>query len=352
MKQRIMLSFCLLFLAGLISAQSTIDLGIFNYPANSNKLEIRTKSTQAYEPGYLSGLVFTIRYPASYNVSLQMNVAPPFFVALTGQGTLSGYKYYSFSFGGGPFVVNWASGVEYVAGVVNIINEGGSGLGSFELVAQDQWTIDNNADFYVELNGVSNHRNFYQSSTAAPLPVELLSFQAKSLPNGSVGIDWVATSEHQLAYYEVEHSTDGRQFHVLGKEAARGEQNASTPYTYNHKSPQGGHNYYRLRMVGENGAFEFSPLRTVTLDSGDIDFSAFPTPTAGPLLLTSRNLEKYPDGLLYQLVDNTGRLIRTDQITDEKTNFDLSNEPSGTYFLNIRSQREQVAQFPVVLTNH
>ncbi|HOY06242.1 MAG TPA: T9SS type A sorting domain-containing protein, partial [Saprospiraceae bacterium] len=76
-----------------------------------------------------------------------------------------------------------------------------------------------------------------------------------------------------------------------------------------------------------------------------------PNPTSGPLLLTSRHLDKYKTGLTYQLTDNTGKLLRTEKITGEKTNFDLSNEPAGAYYLNILTDREQVVQFPIVVTN-
>jgi hypothetical protein len=352
MKQRIILPFYLLFLAGRMSAQSTIDLGIFNSPANSNKLEIRAKSTQDYLPGYLSGLIFTIRFPATYAVSLSMDFAPPFFMTPSGQGTDDGYKYYSFQFGGNPFVVNWHAGTENAVGVVNIINEGGTGTGTFELVTQDPWTSTHNGNYYVELNGVSNHRTFFHASTAAPLPVELISFHAEALPNGSVGLDWKSASEKDLAYYQVEHSTDGRQFTALSKETARGAANVTTEYVYNHKSPEAGSNYYRLQMMDINGAFEYSPLRMVVIDREDADFTILPNPTSGPFLLTSRHLDKYKTGLTYQLTDNTGKLIRTEKITEEKTNFDLSNEPAGAYYLNILTDREQIVQFPVVVTSH
>lgn len=351
MKHSILISFYLLVLLGTgkMSAQSIIDLGIFNQPANSNKLEIRTRSTQNVSPGYLSGLVFTVRHPATYGVSLSVDFGPPYFLQASGTGTSDGYVYYSFSFGGNPFLVNWTAGVSYLAGVLSIVNEGGSGMGTFELVTHDPWTIANNGNYYVELNGTNMRNVFFQPNTAAPLPVELQSFKAKALPNGSAQLDWESTSEVDLAHYVIEHSSDGYRFSDLGKESARGGQNVTTAYEYNHISPQPGVNYYRLRMVGIRGDHEFSPIQTVTFDKEDADFTVLPNPSIGPLILTSRHLDKYADGLKFQLTDNSGKLIRMDNITDEKTNFDLSNEPAGAYFLNILSESQQITQFRIVL---
>jgi hypothetical protein len=267
------------------------------------------------------------------------------------------YTYYVYSFGGSNINQNWSAGQEVFA--LGLVVNGGSGTATFELTtdlfAQGMTGGD---PFYQELaangqngGGLGQQNVLYSTSTSAVLPVELLSFNAKLLSNGSVSLDWESATEKELAYYEVEHSIDGQQFHTLGKEAAKGGQNVTTHYSFNHLSPQAGVNYYRLRMVGTNGTFEFSPLRKVILDTQDADFSILPTPTAGPLLLTSRHLDKFTEPLTYQLLDNTGRLIRTDKIIDEKTTFDLSNEPAGAYFLHILSDRAQIAQFPLVLTN-
>lgn len=352
MKQRIILSiYTLLFLfVGKVSADPIVNLGIFNSPVNSNRLEIRTQTTQDVT-AYLSGMVFTIRHPISYNVNLTINGGPPYFFSTTvTKTTYDNYRYYSFQFSHDPEEVTWLAGVSVPAAVINIINEGGSGNGIFELVTGDPGVIANNGNLYVELNGTNMGLGFYQFSTAAPLPVELLSFNAKALPNGSVDLDWESAFEKQMAYYEVEHSMDGQQFTALGKESAKGGENVTAQYRYNHKTPQAGTNYYRLRMVGLDGEFRYSHLRNVILEREDADFSLLPTPTSGPLALTSRRLDKYVDGLLYQLTDNTGRLIRMDKITTDRTQFDLSNEPSGAYYLNILSERERIAQFPILVT--
>lgn len=362
MKHKNILSLALFtfLLAEVATAQpDIIDLGIFNNPANSNRLEVRLRPTQAVINGTYSGGVFTVRYPSSYNVELTVPTLPfgvqPYNYAMAAQGTFGGFKYYAFSFGGGFTGQNWAANQEVVIARIDHTNDG-VGIGTFELT-NDANAMAIGGDFYQEVlstqwpfgaNGQQN--DFYHPSASAPLPVELLSFNANALPNGSTALDWESASEIDLDNYTIEHSTDGSHFDVLGKENARGGVNKPAQYVYNHASPQAGINYYRLRMVDRNGGYDFSPIRSVTFAMEDSDFSLLPNPTSGPLDLISRHLDKFTEGLSYELTDNTGRLIRTDKITDEKTRFDLSNEPAGAYYLKIASERQQIREFRVVVT--
>jgi|GEM_PF-2102040 len=339
-----------------------VDMGIFNNPVNSNKLEVRIRPTIDISNGNYSAGTFVVRFLTSHNLTLSISTQTmpvnlnPFTHSIIGVANSGSYTYYIFSFFGSNINQNWSAGDDVLA--VGLVVNGGSGTATFELTT-DAFAVSIAGDaFYQELaangeNGGGNGQQhmFYNASTSAVLPVELLSFNAKLLSNASTGLDWESATEKNLAYYDVEHSTDGQQFHSLGKETARGGVQVTTQYAYNHKSPQAGSNFYRLRMVDNDGAFEFSPIRQVFLNNEDADFTILPNPTSGPLLLTSRHLDKYKTGLTYQLTDNTGKLLRTEKITGEKTNFDLSNEPAGAYYLNILTDREQVVQFPIVVTN-
>lgn len=340
----------LLFLINGVSAQ--VQFGIFNSPSNSNRLEIRLKSTQTVTDASFSSAVFTVRFLKTYNVTLSVVTGaatnPYGFTFVSPAGDDGTYKYYRFYFVN-FFTVNWNAGQEYLATTLQH-NNAGSGTGTFELVTNIPWTNTNNGNFFVELDGLFVHNGFFQATAAAPLPVELLHFNAKALPDGSAGLDWESGTEKDLAYYEIEHSTDGQNFQAIHKMPRQGRESLRTQYNYVHKTPAAGNNFYRLRMVDNNGAFEYSPLRQVVMDRENADFTVLPSPTNGPVALTSRRLEKYPEGLLYQLTDNNGRLIRTDRIVSERTDFDLSNEPSGTYYLNVLSDRARIMQFPILLT--
>ena len=351
MKHRMILLTCLAaLLFNTVASAQVIDFGLFNNPSGSNKLEVRLKASQDVMDDALSAAVFTVRFPASYGVNL--TVVPgssPYGFAFAGPvGNSGGYRYYRFQFANN-FTVTWNAGEEYTAVILQHSNDG-VGVGTFELVTGDSWTSGaNNGNFYIELDGLEKEGVFYHPSTAAPLPVELNTFNAKALHDGSISLDWESATERDMAYYGVEYSKDGRQFAELGKEQARGSEHTAAQYVYNHKTPAAGLNYYRLRMTDRRGAYEYSPVRQVLIDREDADFTVLPNPSSGPLTLTSNRLDKYDENLMFQVVDDQGRIIRTDRLVSEKTGLDMSNESSGSYFLQVVSERDIIARFPILL---
>ena len=325
---------------------NTVDIGLFNVPTGSNTFEVRIRPTQNLSGGFSAG-IFTIRFPSSYGVTLSVaSTAYNFSIQMT--GTSAGYDYYGFS-GTSFYNVTWNANQEYTLATIQHSSTG-MGNGIFELVTGDAWTNAHNGNYYIELNGGNAEKGFYNTQASAPLPVELADFQARLLPNRTVALDWQSKTEHDLSHYAIEHSTDDLNFTEVGTVAAKNTLQQEVNYNFIHTNPRSGNNYYRLRMVDRNGAFEYSAVRSIVLEDKGKNFSLVPTPTTGPLTLLSKNLDQYPTGLKYQLLDNSGKMLMTDNILNEKTDFNLSAYAPGFYYLTIFSDREQLKQFKVVVS--
>ncbi len=88
------------------------------------------------------------------------------------------------------------------------------------------------------------------------LPVTLLSFDG-SLNNNSVLLNFKTSSEHNLKSFEIQKSTDGSNFYSIGTLKATG--NSSSIRNYNFTDKQVNElNFYRLRMIDEDGKFTYS----------------------------------------------------------------------------------------------
>ena len=147
-----------------------LDIGIFNNPLNSNKLEVRIRPSEDVVNGVYSAGVFTIRFPISYGVTLVAPTAlntPLYNYSLANQGTDGTYRYYSFSFVS-PYVVNWTAGNSYTIAIIQISSGTTGGTGIFEIV-NNAWTVANNGNVYQELNGGLANGIIYQPSATAPL---------------------------------------------------------------------------------------------------------------------------------------------------------------------------------------
>jgi len=95
------------------------------------------------------------------------------------------------------------------------------------------------------------------------LPVKLNYFTANGL-SGSALLKWSTLSELNTSFFEVQRSTDGTNFTVLGRVVAVGNSSTEQLYDYTDYHPEEGMNYYRLRMVDEDGQYEYSNVVRVS----------------------------------------------------------------------------------------
>jgi hypothetical protein len=102
------------------------------------------------------------------------------------------------------------------------------------------------------------------------LPIELSLFEAKASQK-AVLLTWKTESEKDNATFNIEHSTDGKDFKNIGQVKGQGTTNAAHTYTFDHTTPSVKTNYYRLKQVDFNGTFTYSPVRTVVFEPNGKD---------------------------------------------------------------------------------
>jgi len=344
----LLIAFITLLLNGAVSAQSNlVDLGMFKKPSDHSKLEVRVRPMADVTNVSYSGGVFTVRFPTAYGVTLSaVPGSSPYGYTFAGPvGQADGYDYYRYQFSGSVFMVNWKKNTEYPVLTLEV-NGTPPPKAVFELVTKNDWTRANNSEYYQEMNAAQAQRQFYTK------PLKLTAFRARALPDRTVRLDWEFESETDLAYSDVEYTADGSDFGRIATTPADINTDRTSPeYTYQHLKPQPGMNYYRIRMVDINGVVEYSSVRALNFDDLDADFAVFPNPTAGPLTLVSRNLDTYTAGVKYQVLDNTGKVIRFDRVVDDNLTLDVSDLASGAYYLRVLNGQTQVAKFQVAVVS-
>lgn len=108
------------------------------------------------------------------------------------------------------------------------------------------------------------------------LPVHLLSFTALK-EKADVLLQWKVDNERNLSFYQVERSTDGNLFSIIGKVQPLSGNASIKNYSFTDVRPAVGKNYYRLKMIDENGAFSYSPIRIVDFENSSI-IIVYPNP--------------------------------------------------------------------------
>jgi hypothetical protein len=197
------------------------------------------------------------------------------------------------------------------------------------------------------LSGTSTQLGFFTvSNLANPLPVELINFTAER--RGTDGLlRWATAQEKDNARFEVEVSTDGRQFRRLGSVAGQGTSTVRHDYEYvdaqlaRYGAPT---LYYRLRQVDGSGQESLSPVRTLSVEAVGFAAQAAPNPFGGEgLKLTISTPEAGPATL--SLHDALGRVLlsQKNELPVGGATLSLTNAgqlPIGVYFLTVRQGKQ------------
>ena len=106
----------------------------------------------------------------------------------------------------------------------------------------------------------------------SPLPVNFITITAKKNEN-SVDVKWAVADEINVDHYEVEKSTDGRNFKTIGSVYA-GKKNV---YSFTDGQMSNGAVLYRVKNVDIDGRSKYSTIVRINLNK-TIVLKAFPTP--------------------------------------------------------------------------
>ncbi len=111
------------------------------------------------------------------------------------------------------------------------------------------------------------------------LPVQLKSISAIQY-NGYVQVKWEAHQEEQLAHYDIERSTDGKNFSRIGTVNPSGA-GLIKRYEWTDRSMQSIQQYYRIRAVDLDGSAQYSPIVVLSTTAAAASFSISPNPVTG-----------------------------------------------------------------------
>ncbi len=202
-------------------------------------------------------------------------------------------------------------------------------------------------DFHGIRNGPIGNNNLPQYSTDTPLltdvscgvpnsctslPVELTEFRGDIL-NKQVELKWATSLELNNAGFEVQKSSDGVNWQIIGFVAS---QNYTNKYTYNDSDLPVGISYYRLKQIDFDGAFELSKVVSVEYDNSNNNIQAYPNPSSGKTSIEVKNL--LAEKMKVKVNDSMGRTIWESALIQGETHwqkeFQLSK--SGIYFVNVQ----------------
>ncbi|HMK03269.1 MAG TPA: T9SS type A sorting domain-containing protein, partial [Ferruginibacter sp.] len=220
----------------------------------------------------------------------------------------------------------WATANGSLSLTTNVVNS----AGTFKVVIRS-----------TSLSGVTQCSAVSSSGTVTVnpvvLPLTLAQFKGKKQAGNNL-LEWTTVSENQLNRFEIERSADSRFFQKTGEIPAAG---AGINYLFTDIHPLSRVNYYRLKMIDNDGKFSYSNLVVLTGDQqASFIHNVVPNPFTEAI-----NVEVVVDrsqAIKITLIDIAGRIIITKDVQAQAGNNSitltgLSKLAGGIYFIQVKT---------------
>ncbi len=191
------------------------------------------------------------------------------------------------------------------------------------------------ADGKIVLAGLAGSSNSKYSIALARycltvLPLKLLSIIAKK--DGKTNLlQWTTAQEINVDRFEIERSSDGRDYSGIGK-----INGGLSRYNFTDDKPFTGINYYRLKMIDRDGKFDYSSVRIVN-NSGSFNVQVYPLPAKGRLNIQVQSNKTEKAEIL--VTDISGKTLIINSISlaagVNNTFINVQSLIKGAYFLKI-----------------
>ncbi len=171
------------------------------------------------------------------------------------------------------------------------------------------------------------------------LPVNFTSFTGR-ISGNSVVMIWNVAGETEVSHYEIEKSTDARNFTTIGEVTATG--NSAYSFTDNQAS---GVVYYRVMNVDVDGKYKYTNVVRLNL-SRSVSLHAYPLPFSSSLTIehgVSMN------GMLIMTSSN-GQMVRSMEIKNAsgQTIIQTGDLKAGMYIIRLEDKNGSVQTLKVI----
>lgn len=184
--------------------------------------------------------------------------------------------------------------------------------------------------------------NFTGTSNTNPLPIKLVNFNAKNVQK-DIQVNWTSSQEINASKYELEVSTNGTIFTKINTTKAKGNSNTLTTYSFMHQNAFEKLNaktlYYRLRMIDNDGTFEYSKTVIVNNNANNqVTTTVYPNPLNETSVLNIVSTENETFKVtIFNLNGSSvfSKMVESNQGENNISLNELNNLPKGIYFINI-----------------
>jgi hypothetical protein len=182
--------------------------------------------------------------------------------------------------------------------------------------------------------------NFPILGVLIALPLNLLEFKGEQEQDKNILL-WTTANEEETASFIIQRSADALHYKDIGTVAAAGDYSGTLQYRFEDIQPLDKNNYYRLKMLDQDGSFTYSSIILLKRYGSGSKLTVFPNPTKQSVnIMMSR--ASSTGVVTAQLMDLKGTVLQQKQIINTSLiNFDLDPYMPGIYLIRLKVDEEQ-----------
>jgi len=176
-----------------------------------------------------------------------------------------------------------------------------------------------------------------------PLPIELISFDAKANDQNNVELLWQTAAEINNDFFTIEKSKDAESWKEVSTIDGAGNSSEKLSYKSIDERPYSGISYYRLKQTDFDGKFTYSPIEVVTLDRlEENQINIYPNPGTDLMTIEGNKVELAEFALFNIYGQNVTASLKMINQNSSGITIDISRLSNGIYTLKTKNHIRKI----------
>jgi len=187
-----------------------------------------------------------------------------------------------------------------------------------------------------EVEDYTIHVNTNTSNWLVQAPDDDLVLTAEFISN-KVDLTWVSNTGYKNDHFVIEKSNNGKDFEPITEVGNSSNDESMAFYNGTDYTPAEGANYYRIKLILDDGTIRYSNIDEVEILQGIYDVIVFPNPAQNKTFI---NLKAFKgETAIIQIINNLGSVMHQETIesvSDAPARIDLTQFKEGHYIITIK----------------
>lgn len=176
---------------------------------------------------------------------------------------------------------------------------------------------------------------------AAPVPLNAIKLNAHRNNDRSVSLNWKAAAEIDMAQYQLERSSNGRDFNTVYSSLPSLNNGNAAVYNYDDNEAPNATAFYRIKAIGVNNYVRYSNIATIAGLRQQQGITVYPNPVSDGILYVYFH-DQQPGDYTVQLSNKLGQVVYRSTVAiinnDQLETISIKNQlPAGSYQLSINA---------------